>query len=127
MPSGDAVEAERLIASPEPDSPAPDSPEPDQPEPDLPEPDLAGPNLAGPNPFERTLLVIGAALVVGGIAVAFWANSVNVVYGALANPWTWQQLLQSAAWTLSAPMVTAGLAIGVGILFRRAIDWKPPE
>ncbi len=112
MPLGDAVEAERLIASPEPGSAAPDSPEPELPE---------------PNPFERALLVIGAALVVGGIAVAFWANNVNVVYGALANPWTWQQLLQSAAWTLSAPMVTAGLAIGVGILFRRAIDWKPPE
>jgi hypothetical protein len=112
VPIGDALEAEPGIASPESGSAAPESPERDRPD---------------PNPFERTLLVIGVVLVVGGIAAAFWANSVNVVYGALANPWTWQQLLQSAAWTLSAPMVTAGLAIGVGILFRRAIDWKPPE
>ncbi len=80
-----------------------------------------------PNPFERTLLVIGAALVVSGIAAAFWANSVNYQYYPTSDGMTWQQIVQSAAWSLSAPMVTAGLAIGVGILFRRAITWKPPE
>jgi hypothetical protein len=114
--SADA-DAGQMVASPGPDVPESHPSEADPLEPEPPE----------PNPFERTLLVLGAALIVGGIAAAFWANNVNVVYGALAHPLSWQQLLQSAAWSLSAPMVTAGLATGVGILFRRAIAWKPPE
>ncbi|HEU4848811.1 MAG TPA: hypothetical protein VFS93_00180 [Terrimesophilobacter sp.] len=80
-----------------------------------------------PNPLERTLLVIGAVLVGGGVAVAYWANGLNYQYPSFGTGLSWQQLLQAAAWALSAPMVTAGLAIGVGILFRRAITWKPPE
>lgn len=80
-----------------------------------------------PNPLERTLLVIGAVLVLGGIAIAFWANSLNYQYIPSGNGLSWQQLLQSAAWALTAPMVTVGLAIGVGVMFRRAIAWKPPE
>lgn len=80
-----------------------------------------------PNPLERILLVIGAVLVAGGVAVAFWANSLNFQYTSFGNGLSWQQLLQSAAWSLSAPMVTVGLAIGVGVLFRRAFSWKPPE
>jgi hypothetical protein len=94
------------------------------------EPSNADPSdadLPEPNPFERTLLGAGAVLVVGGVATAFWASSINYYPSALGSPWTWQQLLQSAAWALSAPMVTAGLAIGVGILFRRAITWRPSE
>ena len=80
-----------------------------------------------PNPFERILLIVGAVLVVGGVAAAFWANSVNYYPGTIGNPWTWQQLLQSAAWSVSGPMSTAGLAMGVGVLFRRAMSWKPSE
>ena len=80
-----------------------------------------------PNPFERTLLIVGAGLILGGIAAAWWANSINFARSAIGSPWTWQELLQTAGWNLSAPMVTVGLAIGVGILFRRAITWKPPE
>ncbi|MBB5632990.1 hypothetical protein BKA04_001213 [Cryobacterium mesophilum] len=94
-----------------------DPPEPNPPEPDPPE----------PNPLERTLLVAGAVLVFGGIAIAFWANSVNYQYNSFGNGLSWQQLLLAAAWSLTAPMVTVGLAIGVGVMFRRAIAWKPPE
>jgi hypothetical protein len=99
----------------------------DLPELDLPEQDLPKPDLPEPNPFERTLLGAGAVLLVGGVATAFWASSINYYPSTLGSPWTWQQLLQSAAWALSAPMATAGLAIGVGVLFRRAITWRPPE
>jgi hypothetical protein len=80
-----------------------------------------------PNPFERTLLVIGAVLVIGGIAAAFWANSVNYQYYPTSDGMTWQQIVQSAAWSLTAPMVTVGLALGVGVMFRRAIAWEPPK
>ncbi|MEO6942021.1 MAG: hypothetical protein ABI238_02980 [Terrimesophilobacter sp.] len=78
-----------------------------------------------PNPFERTLWSVAGVLVVGGIAAAFWANGVNY-YGS-GTAWTLQQMLQSSAWSLSGPAVTVGLAIGVGLLFRRAIGWTPPE
>lgn len=76
------------------------------------------------NPFERILVVVGAVLVVGGVAMAFWANGVNYSHSAIGSPWTWQDLLQTTAWTLAAPTVTIGLAIGVGLLFRRAITWN---
>lgn len=79
----------------------------------------------GPNPFERTLWVVAAVFVVAGAAAAFWANSQNF-YGE-GSSWLFPQMFQSSAWALSGPMVTVGLAIGVGLLFRRAISWKPWE
>lgn len=77
------------------------------------------------NPFERTLLVIALALIVGGVAAAFWANSLN--FFGPGSTWDWGQLLQSSAWALSAPMVTAGLGMAIGLLFRRAIVWESSE
>lgn len=78
-----------------------------------------------PNPFERTLWVVAAILVVGGVALAYWANSLNFRGGG--SDWTWPLMIQSSMWALSGPMVTVGLATAVGLLFRRAITWKPPE
>lgn len=75
------------------------------------------------NPFERTLGVIAAALVIAGIGGTFWAN--NTSYNGPGDTWDWQQLLQSLVWALSSPMITVGLATGVGLLFRRAIAWRP--
>lgn len=77
------------------------------------------------NPFERTLLVVAAVLVVGGVAAAFWANSLN--YYGTGSAWDWGQILQSSAWALSSPMITAGLGTAIGLLFRRAITWRAPE
>ena len=112
----EGVRDDVLALEAEPDSPVPPS-----------ESNASESDLPVPNPLERMLLVVGAVLVVGGIAAAFWANSLNYQYASFGNGLSWQQLLQAAAWALSAPMVTAGLAVGVGILFRRAIAWKPPE
>lgn len=86
------------------------------------EPVEVGPD---PNPFERTLWVFAAVLIVGGVAVAFWANSLN--YYGTGDAWNWQEIIQSSGWALSGPMVTVGLATGVGLLFRRAMSWSPPE
>lgn len=76
-----------------------------------------------PNPFERTLWVVALVLVVGGVAAALWANSFN--YESAINAWGWQQIIRVTAWSLTTPMITVGLATGVGLLFRRAITWKP--
>ena len=78
-----------------------------------------------PNPFERTLWVVAAVFVLGGASAAFWANSQNF-YG-LGTDWLWPQMFQSSAWALSGPMVTVGFAIGVALIFRRAISWKSWE
>jgi hypothetical protein len=78
-----------------------------------------------PNPFERTLAVIGAALVIVGIGAVLWANNAN--YNGPGETWGWHQALQSLAWALSSPMITVGLATGVGLVFRRAIAWEPRE
>ncbi|HMM82418.1 MAG TPA: hypothetical protein PJ998_04505 [Terrimesophilobacter sp.] len=88
------------------------------------EPAEVGPD---PNPFERTLWVFAAVLIVGGVAVAFWANGLNYSQSAIDGGWTWPRILQSSGWALSGPMVTVGLATGVGLLFRRAMSWSPPE
>lgn len=80
---------------------------------------------AEPNPFERTLWIVAAALVIGGIAVTIWSNSVD--YYASSSAYTWQQVLQQSAWALSTPMITIGFATGVGLLFRRAANWRPEE
>lgn len=81
------------------------------------------PQLPEPHPFERTLWAVAAGLVVVGVVVAFWANS-DEGTGAV---WGWPQVLRSSAWVLVTPMVTVGLAVGVGLLFRRAITWKSEE
>lgn len=86
-----------------------------------PEPGIA--DEVEPNPFERTLWVVALVLVVGGVAAALWANSFN--YEAAINAWGWQQIIRVSAWALTTPMTTVGLATGVGLLFRRAITWKP--
>ena len=78
-----------------------------------------------PNPFERILWIFAAVLVVAGVAVAYWANSFNFMGNS--SDWSWPQMLQSSAWALSGPMVTVGLAAAVGLLFRRAVTWKPQE
>jgi uncharacterized protein YbjT (DUF2867 family) len=83
------------------------------------------PNPAQPNPFERTLAVVAAALVVLGVGAVFWANNAN--YNGPGETWGWHQALQSLAWALSSPMITVGLATGVGLVFRRAIAWGPRE
>lgn len=80
-----------------------------------------------PNPFERTLWVIAAVLIIGGVAAAFWANGLNYSQSAIDGGWTWPRIIQNSGWALSGPMVTIGLATGVGLLFRRAITWSPPE
>ncbi len=77
------------------------------------------------NPFERTLWMVAVVLVIGGIAAALWANSFN--YTHAGNEWGWQEMLRSSAWALTTPMITVGLATGVGLLFRRAITWKPVQ
>lgn len=79
--------------------------------------------LIEPNPFERILWMVTAGLVLGGIAITFWSNSAN--YYASGSEWTWQQVLQQSSWALSTPMITIGLATGVGLLFRRAANWRP--
>lgn len=76
-----------------------------------------------PNPFERILWIVAAVLLIGGIAVTIWSNSVN--YYTVGSEYTWQQVLQQSAWSLSTPMITIGLATGVGLLFRRAAHWRP--
>jgi hypothetical protein len=86
--------------------------------------DAEGPAVE-PNPFERTLWIVAAALVIGGIAVTFWSNSTN--YYASGSEWTWQQVLQQSSWALSTPMITVGLGTGVALLFRRAAQWRPEE
>lgn len=78
-----------------------------------------------PNPFERTLGVIAAGLVIVGVGAIFWANNSN--YNGPGETWGWHQALQSLVWALSSPMITVGLATGVGLLFRRAITWRPRE
>jgi hypothetical protein len=78
-----------------------------------------------PNPFERTLGVIAAALVILGVGAVLWANNAN--YNGPGETWGWHQALQSLAWVLSSPMITIGLATGVGLVFRRAIAWGPRE
>lgn len=80
---------------------------------------------AEPNPFERTLAVIAAGLVIVGVGAIFWANNSN--YNGPGETWSWHQALQSLVWALSPPMITVGLATGVGLLFRRAIAWRPRE
>lgn len=92
--------------------------------PDESEPVEADPD---PNPFERALWVFAAVLIVGGVAVAFWANGLNYSQSAVDGGWTWPRIVQSSGWALSGPMVTVGLATGIGLLFRRAITWRPPE
>ena len=81
--------------------------------------------LVEPNPFERILWIVAAALVIGGIAVTFWSNSVS--YYTEGAEYTWQQVLQQSAWSLSTPMITIGLATAVALLFRRAAQWRPGE
>ena len=83
------------------------------------------PNPVDPNPFERILWGVAAVLLVGGIAITIWSNSVS--YYTVEAEWTWQQVLQQSSWALSTPMITVGLATGVGLLFRRAAQWKPEE
>jgi hypothetical protein len=89
------------------------------------QPNPTEPNPAQPNPFERTLGVIGAALVILGVGAVLWANNAN--YNGPGETWGWHQALQSLAWVLSSPMITIGLATGVGLVFRRAIAWGPRE
>jgi len=101
----------------------PSQPEPSQPEPAQPEP--AQPNHALSNSFERTLGVVAAALVIAGVSAALWANNSN--YNGPGQTWGWHQALQSVVWALSSPMITVGLATGVGLVFRRAIVWEPRE
>lgn len=79
------------------------------------------------NPFEKTLAVVGFILVVGGVAVSMWANSFNYSRSPGGGPLTLPELFQTSGWTLSAPMVTTGLAILVGLIFRRAVTWRPGE
>lgn len=83
--------------------------------------------LPDPNSFEKTLAATGLILVVGGVAVSMWANSFNYSRSPFGGPLTLLELLQTSGWTLSAPMVTTGLAILVGLIFRRALTWKPGE
>jgi|GEM_PF-4962496 len=97
--------------------------EPSRPEPSQPEP--ARPNHALSNSFERTLGVVAAALVIAGVSATLWANNSN--YNGPGQTWGWHQALQSVAWALSSPMITVGLATGVGLVFRRAIVWEPRE
>lgn len=79
------------------------------------------------NPFELILWIMAAGLVIGGVAFAYWASSLNYMYVPDGAGWSWQQMLQSSGWALSGPMVTVGLATVVGLFFRRAMTWKPPE
>lgn len=76
-----------------------------------------------PNPFERTLGVVAAVLVIAGVALTFWANSAS--YNGPGDTWGWQQIVQASVWALSSPMITVGLATGVALVFRRAITWRP--
>lgn len=98
-------------------------------EPDLHRPEVTNQGAPGAvdpypveaNPFERALWVVAAVLVVVGAAAAFWANSVN--FNSPGSVVEWQQILQSSAWSLSAPMITVGLGAGVALIFRRALAW----
>ncbi|MBX3091675.1 MAG: hypothetical protein KF801_04115 [Cryobacterium sp.] len=89
------------------------------------EPDSGSPDEH--DPFERTLWVVAIALVVGGVVAAYWANGINYAQSAIGTPWTWQSIVQSSGWALSSPMITIGLALAVGLLFRRAMTWRPPK
>src|SRR5690606_25965244 len=57
-----------------------------------------------PNPFERTLWIVAALFVIGGVAAAYWANSLN--YFGPNDVWNWKQIIQSSGWALSSPMIT---------------------
>lgn len=79
------------------------------------------------NPFERTLWILSAALVIGGTALTYWANSVNVYYTTPSVDIPWYAILQQSAWSLSQPTITVGLGTAVALLFRRAVTWKSVE
>lgn len=79
------------------------------------------------NPFERTLWIASAALVVGGAALTYWANSANIFSPAPSVEVPWNTILQQSAWSLSQPMITVGLGTAVALLFRRAAAWKSAE
>lgn len=82
---------------------------------------------AAGNPFERTLWIVSAALVIGGAALTYWANSVNIYYPTPPVDFPWDTILQQSAWSLSQPMITVGLGTAVALLFRRAAAWKSAE
>lgn len=95
-------------------------------EPADPSEDVEGPAVER-NPFERTLWIAAAVLVIGGAALTYWANSVNVYYTTPSVDTPWDAILQQSAWSFSQPMITVGLGTAVALLFRRAAAWKSAE
>ena len=88
--------------------------------------DVDGP-AAERNPFERTLWIVSAALIIAGVAITFWANSANIYSPPPSVEIPWNTILQQSAWSLSQPMITVGLGTAVALLFRRAAAWKSAE
>ena len=100
-PSKDATPPRLRAERPAGSEPVAEPSAPTQAEPENPSEDVEGPAVER-NPFERTLWIVAAVLVIGGIAITFWSNSTN--YYTSGSEFTWQQVLQQVPLVV-VPMV----------------------
>lgn len=77
------------------------------------------------NPYVYALGIMGVLFVVGGIGIELWASysSMSASGGYEGTPVS-TMIAQNAAYVVTGPLITVGLAILAGLLFFAGVRWR---